>query len=203
MPDNETLTAPELDVFYKEAQKRGIYTSAQESLASAWKTLATTVLPSVGVDMQKITVGELKEKLPGLLKAYGAKSDVKASTIQTYEAKGIRLLTDFITYNGAPDAKWYEWKQKNEKKSQQASAAASARFGGKKTVKDDSVKESNGVDDATLQKHTLKLPGGRAAELHVPTDLRANDIRAIESGFAALIAYLKTQIDAELMEDGD
>src|SRR4051812_30677937 len=124
MADNEKLAASEVDQFYREAQKRGIYTQAQDSLASAWKTLSTTVLPAVGVDMSKITVGDLRDKLPELLKNYGAKSDVKASTIQTYEAKGSRLLTDFVNYNNATDSKWFEWKQKNEKRSQQATAAA-------------------------------------------------------------------------------
>jgi len=195
---NEEKVASTIETFYKEAQQRGVYTSAQDSLIATWKTLSTSVLPSLGVDLGKMTVAELKEQLPELLATYGSKGAVKANTIQTYSIKGNRLIADFLQYNGAPDTVWFQWKQKNEKKSQQTSAAANARVTKKRNtgrVDDSAPPPPEDVGDASKDRHLLKLPNGRITEVHVPKSLRPGDVDAMKKQFDALMGYLQSQVD--------
>jgi len=203
MATNADAMASEVEGFYAEATRRGVYTKSQENLGANWKTLATSILPSVGVDVKTTTVGQLKATLSVLLKQYGAKSQVKASTISTYDAKASRLITDFLKHHGGSDAAWFQWKSENEKRSAQAAAAAHSRFNTKKPAAPAASAPVDPPPDSSRARHTLKLPASRSAELHVPSVLKQADIKALEAGFAALIGYLRSQIDAESMPYDD
>lgn len=126
--DNTKQPVAKVADFFKEAQQRVCYTAAQDNLLVIWGTFLKNVLPAAGHSVEAMTVGDAKKYLKDALKVYSGKGEAKASTIKVYEARISRLLGDFILMNGADDAKWFEWKQQLEKKSAQASAAASSKF---------------------------------------------------------------------------
>ena len=198
---NTDRMVSEVEDFFEEARKRGVYGKAQDSLLATWKTLVGQVLPNAGVNPKEVAVGRLKTQLPEILKSWGSKSDVKPITITTYQTKGLRLLNDFVEHNGATDAAWFDWKAKSARKSAQAAQAANTRFGRAKDAETNGVGGGNGGNGHTPaeQQHRLKLPNSRTAVLHLPAQLHAVDLKALDQGFTALLAYLKTQVDVELM----
>jgi len=60
---------------------------------------------------------------------------------------------------------------------------------------------SDGDEPPSVNRHPLKLPNNRGAELVVPTDLKSGDVLAMQKQFTALMRYLQSQIDAEATDD--
>jgi hypothetical protein len=208
MTNNEKLTLDHVTSFIDEAKRRGIYTSSQGSMIASWQVYLSKVLPS-GVTPETLTVGDALEKLSEFMQLYAAQAGVKVASVTTYQTKVRRLLSEFITYNGAPEAKWFTWKQQSEKKSAQASAAASAK-GKKAPQKGDSPSDPEvailgaATDAPKMMLHILPLPGGkRRAELRLPVDLRLSDFTALEKTFKAIISLEKARVEViNLAEDG-
>ena len=166
---------------YSASLEKGFTAAAVIVAAARWTNrrfaagAGSTARLGVGLVALALVLGrpieahEFPAQLPALLQSYGAKSDVKAGTIATYNTKGQRLLGDFIKLNGATDQVWFASKQKNEKKSQQTASAASSRF-----KKSDRAEPQPPADSLPgMIKHPLRLQNKRLAELHVPPPVRA------------------------------
>lgn len=200
MADNDSQPLSSVNGFIDEGKRRGVYTGSQDSLIASWKLFLSTILPAVNVPPESLTVGEAREQLSRLFQSYGAKGGVKTSSVRTYETKVRRLLTEFSRYHGGTDAQWYAWKQQSERKSEQASLAASSR--GKKNHRKDEVRPetvapaSQLAEDPKMMTHVLPLPGGkRRAELRLPSDLRLSDFPALEKTFNAIISLEKARVE--------
>jgi hypothetical protein len=197
MSNNAELPAAKIDGFCDEAKRRGCYTDAQESVLASWRTVKSAAFPPAKIDLNKITVGELKARLKDIMTAYGSSSTVKTSSIRTYEAKVVRLINDFITYNGAPDTKWFAWKNELAKKAGAGSSNGSKSKRGAAQGAAAPAAATQVPQPTDGVGHLIRLANNRRAELRVPADLQMADVPAIEKQFAAIVAMIKAQLEVD------
>ena len=207
MADNQQLLLTDVTPFLEDAKQRGIYTSSQDSMVASWKIFLSTILPTVGLDPEKIRVGEARQKLSEWMQRYGAKNGVKVASVTTYQTKVRRLLNEFVEYHGGDEAKWYAWKQQSERRSSQASAAAASKA--KKPHRKEESPPSSDVGTAGAQGeaptgpvHLLPLPGGkRHAELRLPSDLRLADFPLLKKTFDLIMLIEQNRVEVTTAAD--
>lgn len=113
MNDNAKLPADRAPTFLKEALNKGCYTVQQAGqIEGVWKVVVKR-LAAASLDTQKLTIGELQQRGGQLLLDFGAISDTKAGTIQTYTSRLKAFLADFVKWHGG---NFMDWKIENAKK---------------------------------------------------------------------------------------
>jgi hypothetical protein len=112
--NNIKLTGNAASAFLKEAQQRGCYTAQQSGQIEGVWNLISKLLEKTQEDLLKMTIEELLARYPALLHDYGATTDTKPGTIQTYKSRLKAFLDDFNNWNGGD---YMKWKEQNAKKS--------------------------------------------------------------------------------------
>lgn len=193
--ENEGRRFSEIRPFIDWATSVGCYSGGQVSNNTG--VLAVLEKAPPAPDM---TVGELKQNIDAVLNTYAATSKVSHDSVLTYRARAIKLLDEFIKWNGGDVVAW---------KKEIAASGGGARPRKSKAKPRESIMDTAPIVNGVIgyngngQRHTIRLSGGRTGELMLPAILTGPDIETIWKQLTALKGLVEAQAEVLAAEDPD
>jgi hypothetical protein len=180
---NRARPLSEVTGFMKRGADIGVYNASQVTNMGQALKLALEQARGLGVDTEKLTVGEAAARLEEWLQEYGRNSKAGAQSIATYNGRGKKLFDDFIKWNNGDHMAWKKTIVKSPKPAKKAKPKESEA----------PPPPANGTNAASSldagpneHMHVLRLPGGAVGKLVLPQPI---SLKVINAAWKLLDAY--------------
>ncbi|MGA7872978.1 MAG: hypothetical protein WCA22_18975 [Candidatus Binatus sp.] len=182
---NKTQPISQVQKFADEAERLGCYSKDQRyNFGTAWAIVLKGLTGTGLTDAS--TVEQLRPKIAEIFKEHGRQSRAKADSLKAYSGRVMRLLDDFLKYNGGDFMAWKEALAKSP----------SNDDNGKRRRRKPSRQTSSGGDNTDVMIHRLVVRQGTEAKIELPQDLSEPELESVWAQLTALKGYIKAQIEA-------